>query len=108
MMKKSDYRKGIYVDVDSFFINIFKDERIRLIFTILWHTYRKRVLGKGIKRNGTPVSKCISTGRELVCVGFRASLGCQKVERDLFSLIGVCKTPVIFVIRVMQMMCFYH
>ena len=81
MMKKSDYRKGIYVDVDSFLLAFFKDERIRLIFTILWHTYRKRVLGKGIKRNGTPVSKCISTGRELVCVGFWSFLGMSKVER---------------------------
>ncbi len=54
------------------------------------------MLGKGNKRNGTPVSKCISTGRELVCVGFGASLGCQKVERGFVFSIGVCKTPVIF------------
>lgn len=32
----------------------------------------------------------------------------KKLREDLFSLIGVCKMPVIFVIRVMQMMCFYH
>ena len=78
---KKYYGEGIYVDIDSFLLAFFKDVRICLIFTILWHTYRKRVLGKGIKRNGTPVSKCISTGRELVCVGFGASLGCQKAKR---------------------------
>ena len=43
---------------------------------------------------------------EVVCVGFGASLGCQKLREDLFSLIEACKTPVIFVIRVMQTMCF--
>lgn len=51
------------------------------------------MLGKGIKRNGTPVSKCISTGRELVCVGFGASLGCQKVERGFVFLLEYVKRP---------------
>ena len=32
----------------------------------------------------------------------------KKLREDLCSLIEVCKTPVIFVIRVMQMMYFYH
>lgn len=32
----------------------------------------------------------------------------KRLRDDLFSLIEVCKTPVIFVIRVMRIMCFYH
>ena len=32
----------------------------------------------------------------------------KKLREDLFSLIEACKTPVIFVIRVMQTMYFYH
>ena len=91
--EKSDYRKGIYVDVDSFLLVFFKDERIRLIFTILWHTYRKRVLGKGIKRNGTPVSKCISTGRELVCVDSELPWDVKKLREICFLLLKYVKRP---------------
>ena len=54
------------------------------------------MLGKGIKRNGTPVSKCISTRGELVCVDSELPWDVKRLRDDLFSLIEICKTPVIF------------
>ena len=66
-------------------------KRIRLIFTILWHTYRKGCLERGIKRNGAPVSKCISTGGGWYVLDSELPWDVKRLRDDLFSLIEVCK-----------------
>ena len=75
---KSDYGKGIYDDIGSFLLVFFKDERIRLIFTILWHTYRKRVLGKGNKEKWNSSFKMYINRWRIGMCWIRSFLGMSK------------------------------